>query len=425
MDEDISSSYYSGRRNYSVLLSAYACEPGLGSEAAVGWDWATNLAQAGCEVHVITRTSNRDRIERENINVNYPNLRFTFFDLPRWLRAWKRGNRGVHLYYLIWQMGAYLVARRLVRMAHFDLVHHVTYVTARFPSFMGFLGLPFIFGPLAGGEYAPSPLWRRLGKGAVIKESLRYASMLWWRFAPLLNLCFASAQRIFVTSRETLHHLPRHAQSKAEVMLGIGLDSMEEPVIRTESRQGTFEILYAGRFLYLKGMDYGLEAVGQLLKEGHGNIRLTMIGDGPSESRWHEQSRALGLDEHIVWCAAMPREEFIQKLPSYDVLLFPSLHDSGGMVVLEAMAAGIPVVCLDYGGPAVLVDNSCGFKVHASTPVEAVEGLRAALRSLVVDRSLGVKLGKAGRQRAAEVFSWKSRVDRMLLCYKEMLCDQV
>lgn len=408
-------------RSYSVLLSAYACEPGLGSEAAVGWGWAVNLAQAGCRVHVLTRASNRGRIEHSDVVGAFPNLQFTYFDLPHWLRFWKRGNRGVHLYYLLWQIGAFFVARRLVRREQFDLVHHVTYVTARFPSFMGFLGLPFIFGPLAGGEYAPNSLWRRLGWEAVIKESLRLASMMWWRFSPLLNLGFASAQRIFVTSSETLQRLPRHAQKKTEVMLGIGCDTVDDSDLVRASDRKTFEILYAGRFFGWKGMEYGLEAVSKLLKE-HGDIRLTMIGEGPCLAGWREKSLALGLEEKVRWRASMPRDEFIQQLPTYDVLLFPSLHDSGGMVVLEAMAGGLPVVCLDFGGPAVLVDESCGFKVKAMAPVAVVNGLHTALRALLVDRSLGNSLGEAGRQRAAEVFSWKGRVERMLRCYEEVLC---
>lgn len=404
-------------QTFRVLLSAYACEPGLGSEAAVGWNWAVGLARAGCRVHVITRASNRARIEAYLEHSPQANLAFSYFDLPRWARVWKRANRGVHLYYLLWQLGAFFLARRLVRGGRFDLVHHVSFVTARFPSLMGFLGLPFVFGPLAGGEYAPSALWRGLGWRSVLKESTRYLSMRWWRYSPLLNASFASADRIFVTSAETRNFLPHHAQSKTQVMLGIGLEELvESQALKKE--QGSLNILYAGHFQSLKGMEYGMTAFGRLAKTCP-DARLTMLGDGPCKARWRGLAEKAGVADKVAWRAQMGRAEFMQGLPDYDVLLFPSLHDSGGMVVLEAMAAGLPVVCLDFGGPGVLVDERSGFKIRAVTPVEAVGGLHHALEALANDPALRVRMGQAARVRAGE-FVWDKRVGQMLDCYREL-----
>ena len=98
-----------------ILLSAYACEPGRGSEAEVGWMWATELAAAGHEVWVITRTANRIAIEASLAEQHRPRLHFAYYDLPRWARGWKRGERGVHLYYALWQWGAYRTARVIDR----------------------------------------------------------------------------------------------------------------------------------------------------------------------------------------------------------------------------------------------------------------------------------------------------------------------
>ncbi len=404
----------------NVLLSAYACEPVLGSEAAVGWNWASGLTKAGCRVHVVTRTSNRARIEAHLEHSPLTNLQFSYFDLPRWARFWKRANRGVHLYYLLWQIGAFVLARRLVKGERFDLVHHVSFVTARFPSLMGFLGLPFVFGPLAGGEYAPSALWRGLGWRSVLKESARYLSMRWWRFSPLLNASFASADRIFATSAETLRCLPRHAQARAQVMLGIGLDGGGVALQSSRGeRSDGLRILYAGRFLTLKGMDYGIQAFGRLA-QGNPDARLTMLGRGQCEARWRALAERQGVADKVIWRSQMGRAEFMQSLPEYDVLLFPSLHDSGGMVVLEAMAAGLPVVCLNFGGPGVLVDASCGFKISARTPGEAVAGLQHALSTLANDPALRMRMGQAAQVRAGE-FSWDKRVSKMLACYRELV----
>ena len=145
-------------RKLSILLSAYACEPDKGSEPGIGWKWARNLAQAGHQVYVITRENNRASIEEALRKHPIPGVRFAYYDLPRWARWWKKGGRGVHLYYFLWQWGAFQVAKRLCRQHSFDVVHHITFGVFRQPSFMAFLGLPFVFGPVGGGESAPHPL---------------------------------------------------------------------------------------------------------------------------------------------------------------------------------------------------------------------------------------------------------------------------
>ncbi len=94
-----------------VLLSAYACEPGRGSEPEVGWRWAVELAGLGYQVWVLTRANNRAAIERGLASrAPIPSLHFVYYDLPGWARWWKKGGRGVRLYYVLWN-GALIVLR--------------------------------------------------------------------------------------------------------------------------------------------------------------------------------------------------------------------------------------------------------------------------------------------------------------------------
>ena len=125
-----------------ILLSAYACEPGKGSEPGVGWHWALELAGLGHETWVLTRANNRPPIEAALAGRPPPasNPRFLYYDLPAWARWWKKGRRGIHLYYLLWQWGAYRLARKVHARARFHIVHHVTFVSMHQPSFMGNLG---------------------------------------------------------------------------------------------------------------------------------------------------------------------------------------------------------------------------------------------------------------------------------------------
>src|SRR5579862_6646539 len=107
------------RSAVKILLSAYACEPDKGSEPGVGWNWALALVRRGYEVHVLTRTNNREAIERHGKELS-PALHFHFFDLPERARFWKYWPGGIYLYYLLWQIGAARVAANLHRLQQFD-----------------------------------------------------------------------------------------------------------------------------------------------------------------------------------------------------------------------------------------------------------------------------------------------------------------
>jgi glycosyltransferase involved in cell wall biosynthesis len=106
---------------------------------------------------------------------------------------------------------------------------------------------------------------------------------------------------------------------------------------------------------------------------------------------------------------------------SCDVFLFPSLRDGGGLVVVEAMAAGKPVICLDLGGPGLHVTKGCGIKVPASSPEQAVRDLAEALGQLYQDPELRLRMGRAARERAARLYHWDRLGERMLEIYQDAL----
>src|SRR5262245_59573007 len=109
-----------------VLISAYACEPDKGSEPGVGWNWVLQAARFH-ELWVLTRANNRDAIEHACARQPTPQVHWHYLDLPSWVRLWKRGARGLHPYYYVWQLQAYGVARRLHAQVHFDVAHHLTF----------------------------------------------------------------------------------------------------------------------------------------------------------------------------------------------------------------------------------------------------------------------------------------------------------
>src|SRR6266496_1714770 len=134
-----------------ILVVAYACEPGAGSESGAGWVWPRMLARIA-DVWVVTRENNQRAIEAALPEVpEREHLRFVYVDLPERLRFWKRGHRRARLYYLIWQAMMVREARRIDSEVGFDAVWHLTMSTVWLGSLAPLLRKPFVFGPVGGG----------------------------------------------------------------------------------------------------------------------------------------------------------------------------------------------------------------------------------------------------------------------------------
>jgi len=399
-----------------ILLSAFACEPNRGSEMGVGWNWALSLADAGHQVVVLTPSESRPAIERvTKAGLLGSRLRFEYVDVPKPLRWRARGP--LHLHVALWQWLAAGFAKKLHQRERFDCVHHVTYAGLRAPSFMGKLGIPFILGPVGGGERAPWRLRRGYSLHGLIYDAARDAANLLIQFTPFMVDTFASAERIYVTSRETLRLMPRRFRNKVQIELAIGAEEESAPLIgrilpprRPQDR--CFRVVYAGRFIDCKGMHLGLPAFARLV-DADPDARLTMVGAGPEERRWRKLAEDLGIAANVEWLPWQDREAMASLYSDHDVLLFPAMHDSGGMVILEAMNHGLPVVCLKLGGPATLVNETCGYAVDpAGKDVgQVVQEMGDALTGLAQDTTRR-PLAQAARLRCRD-FSWREKVIRI------------
>jgi glycosyltransferase involved in cell wall biosynthesis len=395
-----------------ILLSAYACEPNKGSEPGVGWNWAIEIARLGHEVWVLTRTNNRQTIELElSRQLRQSNLHFIYYDLPYWLRFWKQGLKGVHLYYFLWQIGAFVKAHALCRHIKFDFVHHVTFVSARQPSFMGLLGIPFIFGPLAGGERIPKQLRRQLSLQGLFFECFRDILNALVAFDPLMWLSFNQAKVIYVTSFNTLQLIPKYFHDKVKIQLAIGAELQKEDFQINALKQNELKILYVGHLLYLKGLHLGIEAFSRFLKT-HPASRLTIIGEGIDKDWLKRKIEYYGIASSVDWLPWMKQEQLAAYYKAHDIFLFPSLRDSGGMVVLEALSFGLPVICLNLGGPGVIVDSTCGFKIEAENQNETIviEGLVNAMELYCRLKSSEKQQLQAGAKARVQCFTWQQAV---------------
>ena len=169
-------------------------------------------------------------------------------------------------------------------------------------------------------------------------------------------------------------------------------------------------MLFVGRLAAQKGVATLLDAV-PLLRT---RAAVVLVGDGPQRAALERQAGHLGPDR-VHFQGFVPHAEVPAWLTAADVLVLPSIYEELGSVLLEAMAAGLPVVASAVGGiPDALGD--AGRLVPPSDPV----ALAAAVDELLDDPALAAELGEAARRRAT-AFSWDTLAGRVLDVYRQVV----
>jgi glycosyltransferase involved in cell wall biosynthesis len=349
-----------------ILLSSFACSPLWGSEPGVGWQWLLQLARHH-DVVLLTHAYFREHLEpallKAAIDVEVHYLQAPAFGLHPHRQLNSR------LYYTWWQWRARAAARRLIAQRRFDLVHHLTWGTLCFPCFLGGLGVPLVMGPLGGGEAAPLRLFSGLPWRVFAFDLLRTLTLSWVRIDPLATWGPRRSALVLCKSGDSLRALPRSVQARAVVVPEIGSPEVDPDhcgvakvaaVGSGEPRR--FRLLFAGRLLGWKGVAIAVGSVGHMVRAGH-DVHLSIAGEGPLREHLRVAIDRSGLSDRVELLGQLPRAALLSLYREADLFLFPSLHDSSGNVVLEALSRGLPVVCLDLGGPQLYVDNSCGVVV--------------------------------------------------------------
>jgi glycosyltransferase involved in cell wall biosynthesis len=412
-------------RRLKVLLSAYACEPDKGSEPGVGWNCARQMARWH-DVWVLTRSNNRTAIEGQAAKDEERAPHWAYFDLPRWARFWKKGARGVQVYYYLWQLGVWRTAARLHRQVGFDLVHHITFGKYWVPSFLALLRTKVILGPLGGGESTPPALAGTFGTSGKRYERSRNLVRRVGGLDPVLRATLRRASLVLATTEESKTTLERLGATRVLVEPQIAMDDAELDLfgripVRT---QGPFRLISIGRLLHWKGFHLSLQAFARF-SHSFPESEYWLINDGPEERALKQLAAELRVSARVKFWGRLPRlADVYEKLAQADVLVHPAVHEAFGNVCLEGLAAGRPVICLDTGGPALQVTPECGFKAGVGSVEEALEGMAKAMTLLARAPELRLRMGQAARERAITHFHWERKAERMNRFYEEVMQGQ-
>lgn len=398
-----------------VLVAAYACEPGKGSEPGVGW-WMCQAISREHEVWVITRRNNRERIERALRDNPNPRLHFVYTDLPAWAMTWKRNGRFIRTYYYLWQMAAYREARGLMKTIDFNFAHHVTFVNDYTFTFLALLNLPFVWGPIGSNALAPSGLLPNR-KGLLRDRITYYSKAILRNIDPLMWFCVMRARLIIGNSDQVRARLPFSllATSKLRIHTAIGVERNAMLGAHGADERG-FHVVSTGNLIPIKQFHLTVRAFARLAEKLPGAC-LSIVGTGPEKAKLVELAETLGIGGKVAFLGWLPRADALAVLASADVFLFPST-EAAGMVVLEAQANGVPVVALRGTGPGEMITGDSGIAVAPGSVDATVDRLGRALMTLAGDPELRRRMGTAARRLIEEHYVWEERHRAIRVWYR-------
>jgi len=399
-----------------ILLSAYSCEPNKGSESEVGWRWAKELSAKGNDVYVITRSNNQNNINEELSKIHIKNLKFLYFDFPSWFIRIIKGkfNKFSYIYFYLWQIGIYLKFKNFIKNNNFDFIHHVTFVSYRFPSFLSLCDVPFIYGPLSGGEEVPIKLRKSFSLKDKIKERFRDLTNKFISISPFINMTFKRAIKIIVNTEQTKKKIPKSYHHKTFIELAIAIDEQQSTNTQNiDFDKEKLNLCFVGNYEHIKGINIILKIIKKLKVNNH-KFLFNFIGSGSLENYIKENLKKNKFNDCVKIHQKIPQDKIFEFMKKNQLLIFPALRDSGGIVLLEAMSIGLPSAILALGGPSQIVNKDCGIIINTSekNEDEIANDFYFELKGVINDRKK-LKQMSINCLNRVKTFSWHNKFNKI------------
>jgi glycosyltransferase involved in cell wall biosynthesis len=312
------------------------------------------------------------------------------------------------------------IVKRLVEEKGIEIVHEINPVSPKQISAMFGLNVPVVIGPLAGGMLYPPAFSFMDSKAARAVEAFGRATSLVLNFlvpGKLLAdaLIVANGQgkdALPVGTLGAIHHVPD---------VGVDLNVWTARDDAAPRPSGPVRFVYLGRLADWKGVQFLLPAFKQVLSQMD-NVTLDILGSGEDQAKLQSQAGELNFGDKLNFVGWVSAAEGARRLREADVLVLPSLHEVGGIVILEAMAVGLPVIATNWGGPAVHVTDETGIRVNPASKEKFISGLADAMLRLARSPDLRQQMGRAGRAHVTtNLYDWSQKTDRLLQIYRELI----
>ena len=404
-----------------ILINAYACSPGMGSEPGMAWNWVSNLAKF-CELYIITEGEFREKIEEVVPTLEQgKNMHFYYNPVSEEIRkmCWNQGDWRFYKYYREWQWKTYLMAKEICSSEHIDVLHQLNMIGFREPGYLWKLskenGVPFVWGPVDAKDKFPVAYL----DGASIKTKLfmrlkNFLTGIQLRYSGRVLKTARQASIIFSASSNSQRSFKKYMHIDSPLLNETGCYVQEHP-ITDKSQKETFDVLWVGKMDFRKQLSLALQTMAAI---GDNKFRLHIVGGGDS-AFYQQMAEGLGIADQCVWHGAVSHDEVQKLMQASDIFFFTSVAEGTPHVVLEAIGNNLPMVCFDTCGQGDAVNDKVGRKVALSNPAQSATDFAKLLNDLEHDRNLLKQLSENCKQRQNEL-SWEEKAKTMVEWYEKV-----
>jgi glycosyltransferase involved in cell wall biosynthesis len=398
----------------------------FGGEASFPWFYFKFLRARGIDATMVVHARTRDELQQA-FGDDFHRIYFVddtwadrfFYRLGKWLPGDLDSlSLAVFRHWLV-QRRQRRVIRDLVRQGRVNIIHETSPIAPKQISALHGLGAPLVIGPLSGGMEFPPAFRYRQGRSRVWAERLSRS------LAGVFNFLVPGKKRaeaLLVANELSRDALPHGYRGKVYLMPEVSVDLTLWKDDETPPRDDkTVRVIYLGRLVDWKAVDLLIEAFARVVRQVD-SITLQILGDGNQRPVLEQQARDLGIANKIEFAGYVKAAEGARRMREADIFVLPSLRECGGVVMLEAMAVGLPVIAANWAGPAVHVTDETGIRVSPETREIFVQGLTDAMVKLAKSPELRRQMGQAGKQRVLEGdYDWQQKIDHLIRIFIETI----
>lgn len=389
-------------------------------ETRVGWNRAILSARHSDTTVLYGAPFSEEELHQlsKPLNLPFP-LRFIKVAHSRLAESWIEFPLCFYSIYSTWQRKAFERAIELHREHGFDLVHQVNFCGYREPGYGYKLNVPFVWGPVGGTSNFPlrflsvADFWG--GVREVFRNAINWSQM---KYSRRVRVAAKHSAKIFVANTDGRKDFQKHIGVETSQQLEIGINSIEIETKAMRSTSEPIKIVWAGRLRTWKGLPLLLRGLAKL--PANVPFQLRVLGVGDCQKRWQRLANRLGISSKIEWVGWPTYEETLPHYRWADVFAFTSLRDTSGTGILEALAAGTPIVGVDHQGLADIIDDTCGIAIPVTSPRNVIQGFSDAVQRLSESPALLQTLSNGSLKRA-ESFLWQNLDSEMVDTYRSVL----
>lgn len=396
----------------NILLSSYSINPYKGSEDAVGWNWLLQVAKhfnkPNDKIYVVTKKFNEKDTVKGIKELGLNNVELIIVDVPNYLN-WFREKHSMfhHMYYMLWQNEAYRWAKK--SKIKFDVVHHVTMGDFRITGKMYKLkNAHTIFGPVGGGQVTPDSLkcYESNKFYEKFRQMINNATLVFPSYGKSIN----KFDKVYAVNEETAEIMKQSSGKSIDLLTDVALtDNLKNLHIDKTDNEIT-KIIFVGRLIEKKGIIFLLD----IIKSLHTNLPFTLeiYGDGPMKNKVNSYIIENNLSDKVFLKGTLPYAEIYSVYKHADIFVLPSLRETGGTVLTEAMAHKLPICALNMSISKTLNKHKCGLFANTNQNKEKIiKEFANNLEILVKNPDLRRELGENGYNYANNELTWDKKFE--------------